>query len=171
MGLFSRWRKEERTAVQARPTEPSPSDALSEPPRPRPEDGRPVSAPLTDAERSRISRGLEELAARGVDIDDLAAIGAAYDRAHADAAAGRGDAAEVVELFGVAIGEHLVRRSTRGWSVVTDAFGTDLGLVDARADTVVVPHNLVSARWMRGETGWIPGVVQHLVGLCPRAGA
>jgi hypothetical protein len=52
--------------------------------------------------------------------------------------------------------------------VVTDVFGTDLGLVAARADTVVVPHNLVGARWMRGETGWIPGVVEHLVRIRPR---
>lgn len=131
-----------------------------------------MSAPLTEVERSRITRGLEELAARGIDVDDADAIGAAYDRAQADARSGDGDgAAVVVELFGIAIGEHLARRSARGWAVVTDVFGTDLGLVDARADTVIVPHNLVSARWMRGETGWVPGVVRHLVGLCPRAGA
>jgi hypothetical protein len=27
----------------------------------------------------------------------------------------------------------------------------------------VVPANLVAARWMNGETGWLPGVVGHLV--------
>jgi hypothetical protein len=26
-----------------------------------------------------------------------------------------------------------------------------------------VPHNLVAGRWMRGETGWVPGVVGHMV--------
>ena len=31
-----------------------------------------------------------------------------------------------------------------------------------------VPGNLVASRWMRGETGWIPGVVSHLVNV--RAG-
>ena len=57
--------------------------------------------------------------------------------------------------------------SAREWAVVTDVFGTDLGLVAARADTVIVPHNLVGARWMRRETGWIPGVVSHLVRIRP----
>ena len=129
-----------------------------------------MSAPLSEVERSRITRGLEALAARGIDVDDLAAVGAAYDLAHAEVRSGdRQSAAEVVELFGVAIGEHLARHSARRWAVVTDVFGTDLGLMDARGDTVVVPHNLVSARWMRGETEWIPGVVGHLVALRPRA--
>jgi hypothetical protein len=27
----------------------------------------------------------------------------------------------------------------------------------------VVPGNLVAARWINGETGWLPGVVRHLV--------
>ena len=74
-----------------------------------------------------------------------------------------------METYAVAIGEHLARHSAREWAIVTDVFGTDLGLVAARADTVVVPHNLVGARWMRGETGWVPGVVSHLVSIRPRS--
>jgi hypothetical protein len=167
MGLFSRRSREKHAGADAEPRgEAAP---LQTPDVELPEDGRPISAPLTEVERSRIASGLEALAARGIDVDDLAAVGAAYDLAHAEARSGDGQsAAEVVELFGVAIGEHLARHSARRWAVVTDAFGTDLGLVDARADTVVVPHNLVSARWMRGETGWIPGVVGHLVTLGAR---
>lgn len=161
MGLFSRRPKD----TPQRETAPVPSQ--------RPElvgpelgdDGRPVSAALTPAERERISRALTALAERGVDVDDLAALGAAYDAA----LAGAEDPASAVELFGVAVGEHLARHSARSWAVVTDVFGTDLGLVAARGDTVVVPHNLVSSRWMRGETGWLPGVVAHLVRLAPRS--
>ncbi|WP_353509183.1 DUF3806 domain-containing protein [Intrasporangium sp.] len=166
MGLFSRRSTEKRAETDgepgrgATPVEASPVEL--------PEDGRPVSAPLSEVERSRIARGLDALAARGIDVDDLAAIGAAYDLAFADARGGSGQgAAEAVELFGVAIGEHLARHSARRWGVVTDVFGTDLGLTDAGGDTVIVPHNLVSARWMRRETGWIPGVVGHLVTLRP----
>ena len=167
MGLFSRRSKEARAdAGQAHEAAPDSEDG---PAVELPEDGRPVSRPLTESERSRIDRGLEALAARGVDVDDLTAIGAAYDQAYRQAHSGEGDdAAAVVERFGVAIGEHLARHSARSWAVATDVFGTDLGLVDARRDSVVVPHNLVSARWMRGETGWIPGVVGHLVTLGPR---
>jgi hypothetical protein len=168
MGLFSRRSKEERAGAGSTPL--SEPESVDGPVVELPEDGRPVSTPLTEAERARIDRGLEALAARGVDVDDLAAIGAAYDRAFTEVRSDQRDgAAELVELFGIAIGEHLARHSVRRWEVVTDVFGTDLGLVDSRADTVVVPHNLVSARWMRGETGWIPAVVGHLVSLRPRS--
>jgi hypothetical protein len=46
---------------------------------------------------------------------------------------------------------------------VTDAFGTDLAVAGGKDDFVVVPGNLVAARWMNAETGWVPGVVGHLV--------
>ena len=49
------------------------------------------------------------------------------------------------------------------WSRVTDAFGTDLAVAGGKDDFVVVPGNLVAARWMNAETGWVPGVVGHLV--------
>ncbi|GAA6527346.1 DUF3806 domain-containing protein [Intrasporangium sp. DVR] len=163
MGLFSRRNKEEPSPGERGSTDAAATVAL-------PEGGRPVSSPLGTAERSRIAHGLEALRARAVDVDDLAALGAAYDRAFEAARSGVGETpADVVEQFGIAIGEYLARHSHRDWAVVTDVFGTDLGLVDARSDTVIVPHNLVSARWMRGETGWIPGVVGHLVSLRPRA--
>lgn len=133
--------------------------------------GRPVSRPLEPVDQARIDAACHRLIELGVDVDDLAAIGAAYDAAFSDwqADPGSADAGEIVELFGTAIGEHLARHSVRQWAVVTDVFGTDLGLVAARAETVIVPHNIVSARWMRRERGWIPGVVSHLVQLRPRA--
>lgn len=43
-------------------------------------------------------------------------------------------------------------------------FGTDIGLAEGpRSAFIVVPRSLVAARWMRGETGWIPGVLKHLI--------
>lgn len=132
--------------------------------------GRPVSRPLEPTEGARIEAGSGRLTELGVDVDDLASVGAAYDAAFSgwQADPGSVDPGEIVELFGIAIGEHLVRHSSRQWAVVTDVFGTDLGLVAARAETVIVPHNIVSARWMRQERGWIPGVVTHLVRLQTR---
>ena len=132
--------------------------------------GRPQAKPLTEEDEQRIASALRALAERGVDVDDLSSIGAAYDAAcAAQKGDGQGEAREACELIGIAIGEHLHRHSTFKWAIVTDAFGTDLGLAAARSETVVVPHNLVGARWMRRETGWIPGVVGHLVTLVPRA--
>ncbi len=135
--------------------------------------GRPVSRHLDEQEQARIEAGVQRLQELGIDIDDVEAIGSAYDaalaRSRADASADGGPDV-IVDTFAIAIGEHLARHSAREWAVVTDVFGTDLGLVAARADTVIVPHNLVGARWMRGESGWVPRVVSHLVGLRPRSG-
>ena len=47
-------------------------------------------------------------------------------------------------------------------------YGTDLGLMGARDDMVIVPQNLVSARWLNHQTGWVPGVLGHLVTLRTR---
>jgi hypothetical protein len=131
---------------------------------------RPSARPLDDAERARIAAALEVASAEGVDVDDLESIGSHYDEAfrHASADPEALSPDAVVETYAIAIGEHLARHSAREWAVVTDVFGTDLGLVAARVDTVIVPHNLVGARWMRRETGWIPGVVSHLVRIRPR---
>src|SRR5215217_8230283 len=159
MGLFSRKGKDDSVA----PPDASPAadgadddDALASD-----FSGRPVTVPLGDEERARIATALERAAAEGVEVDDLASIGSHYDTAYQrwsqEGAAGE-QLDVIVETYAVAIGEHLARHSAREWAVVTDVFGTDLGLVAAKVDTVVVPHNLVGARWMRGETGWVPRV-------------
>src|SRR5690348_3772966 len=44
--------------------------------------GRPVANPLGDEERARIATALEHAAGEGVDVDDLASIGAHYDAAY-----------------------------------------------------------------------------------------
>jgi hypothetical protein len=118
-------------------------------------------------EWDRLGKGRAVLEQAGIDPDDLDALGAAYDRAFAawkDARQGeRQDEREIVERFAIAIGEHLHRKTDLSWSRVTDAFGTDLAVAGGKDDFVVVPGNLVAARWMNAETGWVPGVVGHLV--------
>ena len=170
MGLFSRKGKDDTVE----PSDASPpvgddaDDALASD-----FTGRPLANPLGEDDRARLASALEHAAAVGVDVDDLASIGSHYDAAFRrwSVEGGSGEGPDViVETYAVAIGEHLARHSAREWAIVTDVFGTDLGLVAARADTVVVPHNLVGARWMRGETGWVPGVVSHLVSIRPRSG-
>ena len=129
---------------------------------------RPVVAPLGEDERNRIAGALEALAADGVDVDDLNSLSDGLDaayRAWEQAPEGaRPDHAAVVERYAIGIGEHLDRHTDLDWQVVTDVFGTDLALTEGFKGTfVVVPHNLVAGRWMRGETGWIPAVVGHMV--------
>ena len=129
---------------------------------------RPLVDPLGDDERARIRAALESLTEDGVDVDDLDSIGAGLDRAYAGwSAASEGDRpdhAAIVERYAIGIGEYLDRTTDLDWQVVTDVFGTDLSLTEGfKGSFVIVPHNLVAGRWMRGETGWVPAVVGHIV--------
>ncbi len=170
MGLFSRRDRD-------RDHQPGPADEgsgqLSQDGPPAydgPDDGRPQrpdSAPPGPAELARVAAALERLADQGVDVDDLASLGAAYDDAVARPAAGldAGDRDHAVEVIGIGVGEHLVRHGRMDWALVSDVFGTDLGVVARRRGTAVIPANIVATRWINGETGWLPGVVTHLVRL------
>lgn len=172
MGLLDRFRRGDREDVPE--PSPEPASAWSAPAnvgagddtlddRPKPPESRRVD----ETEKARISTALEALAAEGVDVDDLASIGAGLDAALARWQESRGeDHDAIVERYAIGVGEHLARRTDLAWEVVTDAFGTDLAV--AAGDFVVVPHNLVAVRWMRRETGWVPPVVGHLVTLRTR---
>lgn len=129
---------------------------------------RPLVDPLGDAERARITVAIAALEAEGVDVDELDSLSGGLDRAYAAWAAAsegsRPDHAAIVERYAIGIGEHLQRNTDLDWQVVTDIFGTDLSLTEGfKGSFVVVPHNLVAGRWMRGESGWIPAVVGHIV--------
>jgi len=164
MAWFGRRRDDDATPVPDEPALTQVGDGLVS-------DGeslRPVVAPVGEPERSRISAAVEALAAEGVDVDDLGSLGAGLDAAYEEWVSApedaRPDHAAVVERYALGIGEHLDRHTDLDWQVVTDVFGTDLALTEGFKGTfVVVPHNLVAGRWMRGETGWVPAVVGHMV--------
>lgn len=118
--------------------------------------------PLGDPERARIAEGLAFLAEAGVDVDDLASLSTAFD-----AAVEREDDT-MLRPLAVGVGEHLHRHAPMRWAVITDAFGSDLGVEGRRRDLHVVPDSLLSARWMRREKGWLPGVVGHLADVSNR---
>lgn len=170
MGLFSR-----RGAREARGQADQHDD---ETPLPDDSDSRPLvptAVPLRAQDAALRDRCLGELTELGIDLDDLDAIGRGYDSdCSAWAARGgwrRGEHTPFVERWGVAIGEHLARFTDLRWTTVDDPFGMDLGLMSDAAERdafAVIPTNLVSGRWLNGQTGWIPGVVGHLVSLRAR---
>ena len=129
---------------------------------------QPVVDAVPSQDRARIEAAVAALEADGVDLDDLDSIGAALDAAYrtweSAPLGARPDHAAIVERFAMGIGTHLDRHTDLDWQVVTDVFGTDLALTEgSRGAFVVVPHNLVAGRWMRGETGWVPAVAGHIV--------
>lgn len=160
MGLFSR-RRDADPAPDPGPDVAEPGMATHDDVVDTGRPARPATAEPGAAERGRIARVVAALDGAGIDIDDLTALGAAFDAAYA---AGT-DSDDLVESFGLGIGEHLVRHGRMDWRLVTDVFGTDLGVVARRRELSVIPTNLVATRVVRGEVGWIPGVVGHLVRL------
>ncbi len=133
----------------------------------------PVVEGVPAEQQARIAEALGELEAAGVDVDDLASLGAGLDAAfvawEAAPEAQREPHDVLVERFAMGIGEHLHRHTDLRWQLVTDAFGTDLAVADGfKGGFVVVPMNLVAVRWLRREQGWVPGVVGHLVRLRTR---
>ena len=163
MGLFSRNRPE--------PTpEPEPSSSTWEDPTDGPDlidDGRPQrpgSDPIGAEDRARIDAALARFAEVGGDVDDLASVGSHFDRAVTGDASALG-ADEAVDVLGLVVGEHLVRHGRMDWRIISDAFGTDLGVSARRRDLSVIPPTIVATRWINRETGWVPGVVGHLVRL------
>ena len=129
---------------------------------------RPVVQALGPQEQARIDASLAELEAEGVDVGDLASLSAGLDAAYAAWTSGdeahRPDHAAIVERYAIGVGAHLDRTTDLDWQVVTDVFGTDLSMTEGfKGSFVVVPHNLVAGRWMRGETNWIPAVIGHIV--------
>ncbi|HNV13388.1 MAG TPA: DUF3806 domain-containing protein [Dermatophilaceae bacterium] len=132
----------------------------------------PRELPLRADHRALLDGCLAELEAAGIDLDDIAAIGAGYDAECAAwgargglRSAKAGDQDPVIARWGVAIGEHLARTTDLRWVTVEDPFGTDLGLFAESDYFALVPTNLVSGRFLNGEIGWVPGVVGHLVEL------
>ncbi len=129
---------------------------------------RPITEGVSGEQRQRIADGVAAVEAEGVDVDDLASIGSGFDAALAAWSAlpekSRAGHDQIVERYAMAVGEHLHRHTDLRWLIVTDVFGTDLSVSGgSRGSFVVVPTNLVATRWMRRESGWIPGVVGHLV--------
>lgn len=144
--------------------EPDPTSAVEEGTSDSGEVVEPSSTPISEEDRARIGQAVGELAGEGVDVEDLASLEAGLDAAYREWAATRtGDHDVVIARYALGIGEYLNRHTDLDWQIVTDVFGTDLGLSSGFASPfLVVPGNLVAGRWMRGETGWVQDVIGHI---------
>ena len=166
MGWFSKSNRSEPDAPRAADiaTHSVSDSAADDDPLP----ARPQWRALTGDQRAALDAEVAAGAARGADHTDLQALGRALDAAmdawYAVPERNREDYTAVTHRWGVA----LAGATDLQWGMVTDVYGTDLGLMGARDDMVIVPQNLVSARWLNHQTGWVPGVLGHLVTLRTR---
>jgi len=65
------------------------------------------------------------------------------------------DAHRVVNPIGVAMGDVLAREFGLAWKIVTDAFGTDLGLWRAKGQIVLSPVHSVAKRFADESNGFV----------------
>lgn len=169
MGIFDRFRGRSGSgdgsgAVDATADDGASADAM---------DVAPVeeilTRALTTSEQEQLDAARARYADHDIDPGHLDSIAAAYDRALAKADGAEGaeesdvpDVSDVVAVISVALGDHLVDEAGYRWVVSTDPFGSDLAVAPPRRGAPVVTRTLVAVRWMSQESGWIPGVAQHL---------
>ena len=150
MGLFSRRKKtEDSVAPEGAPSEDT-------------------FRALDEDESAFIAGQLTRLDDMSIDIGDPVAIGAAYDRLLADWAAApedeRSNPTPLINLIGVALGQHLVQVAAMEWGIASDEFGVDLALRDEKTDWMTYPISSVAKRWAEQEEGsFIPEFVDWIV--------
>ena len=102
----------------------------------------------------------------GIEVDVAASIEKAYedyfDLVADTPAAERTDPTEVLTMIGVAMGEHLHRRTGALWGVASDADGPDLALLVGKDKTVFFPANPVADNWNAGLRGWLADLIDQL---------
>lgn len=111
---------------------------------------------LADAERA------------GIDLNDPASLEKAYEDYFTEVAdtppAERADPTQVLTMIGIAMGEHVRRRTDVSWRVASDAEGPDLALVADDETGVFFPVDPVAENWNAGHRGWLAAFTEQLVG-------
>jgi len=80
-----------------------------------------------------------------------------------DARPDRPSPEQALQAFSAALGEHLIKRYGMAWYAVEDEYGRSLGVAHRGKDgaqTWSYPVDAVAKRIDRGETGFIPGIVE-----------
>jgi hypothetical protein len=80
------------------------------------------------------------------------------------AASSRPDPNPIVNAAGVAVGDVLAREFGLEWKIITDSFGTDMGLWRARGSIILAPTSSVAKRFADGKDGFLPALLEDLRG-------
>ena len=111
---------------------------------------------LTAGERDWLASLLGAVGELGLE-GDIAGISAFFDGQRAEWFAGdpdtRSDPNMIINIAGAGLGQVLVDRAGMRWAVVTDAYGTEMGVVAEPGHIVVLPMNAVGKRWVESGAG------------------
>ena len=69
----------------------------------------------------------------------------------------------LINMVGVALGQHLVEALGLTWVIATDEYGTELAVHGEPNDVLIYPCNLVAKRWQAGETEFVARVGAEVV--------
>lgn len=70
----------------------------------------------------------------------------------------------LIALFGLAVGDLLVRRVPGlGWVLVSDDHVGELALTHVSAQVAVFPLSAVAERWRSGRADWLPAYLEQVV--------
>jgi hypothetical protein len=72
---------------------------------------------------------------------------------------------DVVHAIGFAFGQFLVDHEGFEWTIVSDQFGTDVGVraLPDRGDVLVCPASMVAKRWESKETDFLAPIYRALI--------
>ncbi|GLZ41766.1 DUF3806 domain-containing protein [Actinokineospora sp. NBRC 105648] len=113
-----------------------------------------------------MSATLVALGDLGVDVADVEQLGALYDSQLGEWGVGGEhfglDPNPTINLIGIGLGEHLVRRCGLRWVVATDEQGAEIAVHGAPGDVLIYPTNVVAKRWVARERGFLPGFADQI---------
>ncbi len=69
----------------------------------------------------------------------------------------------LINMVGIAFGQHLVDEAGLTWVIATDEHGTELAVHGQANGTLVYPCNLVAKRWQSGETDFVERVGSAMI--------
>jgi hypothetical protein len=72
---------------------------------------------------------------------------------------------DVIHAIAFAFGQYLVDHDGFEWSLVTDQFGTDVGVraLPGRGDVLVCPASMVAKRWETKETDFLVPIYHAVI--------
>jgi hypothetical protein len=69
----------------------------------------------------------------------------------------------LINMVGVAFGQHLVDELGLSWVIASDEHGTDLAVHGPQGNVLVFPCNLVAKRWQSGESEFVARVGAEMI--------
>ena len=123
--------------------------------------------PLDRAAHRALAGWIADAQEAGIDIDDASSLEKAYEdyftAVQETPAADRTDPTQMLTMIGIAMGEHVQRRTEVSWRVATDTDGPDLALVGADETGVFFPVDPVADNWNAGLRGWLAEFTEQVV--------